>query len=94
MLSLIADIAGAYFIARKVKRKPVAILLCGIIGVVSAIVMNLAIYVVASDVFAPKEILTRIIGGSVIHPFITLLAWCFWARKNKPVQTSSDVGRK
>lgn len=83
MLSFIADIFGAYFIAKKTKKKLLAVFLCAVVGVVSAIVMNLAIYAVASDVITPKEILTKIIGGLVIHPIITIVAWWFWARKKK-----------
>lgn len=83
MLSLIADIIGAYFIAKKIEKKSNAVLLCVVLGVSSAIIMNLAIYAVASDVFTPKEIITKIIGGIVIHPIITLIAWWLWARNMK-----------
>jgi hypothetical protein len=83
MLSFITDIVGAYFIAKKTEKKLLAVFLCIMLGLASAIIMNLTIYAFASDVFTPKEILSRIIGGLVIHPIITMVAWWLWARKKK-----------
>ncbi|MBL9150845.1 MAG: hypothetical protein JNK37_00085 [Verrucomicrobiales bacterium] len=86
MLSFIADLLGAYYIARSIKKKLIAILFCFGVGMASNVLANIAIYAIASEQFSPKEIVLRMIVGSVIHPVITLIAWFFWSRKNRPGQ--------
>jgi hypothetical protein len=74
MLSFAIDIIGAYFAAKNFRGLGSLILVSILIGVFSAVISNMLIYMVASDSFTFKEIFSRIIFGVVVHPFITTIA--------------------
>ena len=83
MLSIILDIAGAYLASKYIRNVWLLMPAAIVVGIASAILANLLIYAVASNVFTPGEIMTKIAVGIVWHPLIALVAALVFRRKAK-----------
>lgn len=81
MLAFLIDLFGGWWVAGNVEKWWKAVLLCIAIGVTAAVSMNLLISVLTE--MDEKELMARIIIGSLAHPVVTLLAWGFWRWRNK-----------
>jgi hypothetical protein len=81
MLALLLDVVIGFFIAKHIKRLWVQIVLAIAGGIASSIVANMLMYWLFSGTFTPGETMIRIVGGSVWHPVITLIALWYFRKK-------------
>jgi len=81
MLSFIADVAGAYFVARKARGWGASLLLCLLVGLTTAAAMSLVNSVAVDGSFDLGKILHRMAVGAIYHPVIALVAWFLWSAR-------------
>lgn len=92
MLSFIADLVGAYFVAKKIRDWRLGLGLCLLIGCLTAVGMSVVNQAATDRAFDLKDFLQRTGAGASFHAVITVLAWALWSarrsaqRKPKPPQ--------
>lgn len=81
MLALIIDLGGAYLIAQHVKKLWLQIVFAFLTGVVSPVITNLLLHLIAPDMFRAGDTFASIIVGMVWHPLVAIVALYFFRRK-------------
>lgn len=81
MFAILLDVVAGFLMAKHIKRIWVQIILAIAAGVASSIVANMLMYWLFSKTFTPGETMTRIVGGFIWHPLITLIALWYFRKK-------------
>lgn len=89
MLSIILDIGGGYLVAKFIKNIWFALIAAIAVGIASSVVVNMLIYVIASDVVMTEEIIISFALGVYLHPIVAIVSLLIFRRNMK--RKSKDI---